>query len=230
MLDVYNWPTSNGRKIFIMLEECGLPYRVHPVVIRKGEQFAPDFLKISPNNKIPAVIDQDGPDGKPLSLFESGAILMYLAQKSGQFLPKDMRGQYEVLPWLFMQVGHVGPMFGQAHHFHGNAPPSNEYAIQRFDNEQKRIYGVLDRRLGEAEYLGGDYSIADMAVFPWTQTDAEKGMLAAYPNVQRWFDAVMARPGVQRGIAVMAEERKNQPPMTAEAREIMFGAKQYERR
>ncbi|HEU0070201.1 MAG TPA: glutathione S-transferase N-terminal domain-containing protein [Alphaproteobacteria bacterium] len=230
MLDVYNWPTSNGRKIFIMLEETGLPYRAHPVSIRKGEQFAPEFLKFSPNNKIPAVIDQDGPDGKPISLFESGAILMYLAQKSGMFLPKDMRGQYEVLPWLFMQVGHVGPMFGQAHHFHGNAPEGSDYAIQRFDNEQKRIYNVLDKRLGESEYLGGDYSIADIAVFPWTQADEEKGMLKDYPNVKRWFDAIMARPGVQRGLTIMADVRRNQPAMTPEVREIMFGAKQYEKR
>lgn len=230
MLDVYNWPTSNGRKIFIMLEESGLPYTVHPISIRNGDQFKPEFLKISPNNKIPAVIDRDGPDGKPISLFESGAILMYLGQKSGKFFPKDVRGQYEVLPWLFMQVGHVGPMFGQAHHFHGNAPAGSDYAIQRFDNEQKRIYNVLDKRLGEADYLAGAYSIADMAVFPWTQTDEEKGMLKSYPNVQRWFDAIKARPAVQKALTVMADQRRNQPPMTPEAREIMFGSKQYEKR
>ncbi|HEY4135107.1 MAG TPA: glutathione S-transferase N-terminal domain-containing protein [Alphaproteobacteria bacterium] len=229
MLEVYNWPTSNGRKIFIMLEETGLPYRAHAVSIRKGDQFKPEFLKISPNNKIPALVDTDGPGGAPISIFESGAILLYLAKRSGKFFPADERGQFEVLPWLFMQVGHVGPMFGQAHHFHGQAPAGSDYAIQRFDNEQKRIYNVLDKRLGEVDYLGGDYSIADIAVFPWVQTDEAKGMLKDYPNVKRWFDAIAARPGVQKGLAVMADQRRATPPMDAAAKEIMFGSKQYER-
>jgi GST-like protein len=230
MIEAHNWPTSNGRKIFIMLEETGLPYTIHPVNIRKGDQFKPEFLKISPNNKIPAIVDTDGPGGKPISIFESGAILIYLARKSGMFFPKDETQQYKVLSWLFMQVGHVGPTFGQVNHFRTHAPEgSSDYAVQRFTREAGRVYGVLDRRLGEAEYLADDYSIADMAVFPWTQGHDKQGQkLSDFPNVKRWFRAIRERPAVQRALTVMADVRST--PMTEEARSIMFGEKQYERR
>jgi GST-like protein len=209
MIDVYSWPTSNGRKIHIMLEETGLPYTAHPVNIGRREQFKPEFLTISPNNKIPAIVDQDGPGGKPLSIFESGAILIYLARKSGQFLPQDDRHQYRVLQWLFMQVGSVGPSFGQAGHFRANPQERGEYAAERFTKEVARILGVLDRRLGEAEYLADAYSIADIATFPWMQSVGKQGQdLATFPNVSRWFDAIRARPAVQRGVKVMRDYRE----------------------
>lgn len=229
MIEAHNWPTSNGRKIFIMLEETGLPYTIHPVNIRKGDQFKPEFLKISPNNKIPAIVDTDGPGGKPIAIFESGAILIYLARKAGMLFAGDERQQIKILSWLFFQVGHVGPTFGQAHHFRDYAGPGSDYAVTRFTKEAGRVYGVLDRRLGEAEYLADDYSIADIAVFPWTQGYEKQGQrLADFPNVQRWFDAIRKRPAVQKALTVMAEVRRE--PMTEEARSVMFGAKQYERR
>jgi GST-like protein len=209
MIDVYSWPTSNGRKIHIMLEETGLPYAAHPVNIDRREQFKPEFLKISPNNKIPAIVDRDGPGGKPLSIFESGAILIYLAHKSGQFLPQDEAKQCNVLQWLFMQVGSVGPNFGQANHFRAKPQERGEYAVNRFTKECTRILGVLDRRLGEAEYLADDYSIADIATFPWLQSTDKQGQdLADFPNVSRWFNVIQARPGVQRGVKVMREIRE----------------------
>lgn len=230
MLEAYNWPTSNGRKIFIMLEETGLPYTVRPVSIRNGDQFKPEFLKISPNNKIPAIVDSDGPGGQPISIFESGAILIYLARKArSPLFPAEEARQYPVLSWLFMQVGHVGPAFGQAHHFRDYAPPGSDYAVARFTKEAGRVYGVLDRRLADSEYLAGDYSIADIAVFPWTQGHDKQGQrLSDFPNVKRWFRAIRERPAVQKALTVMADARN--APMTEEARSIMFGDKQYERR
>ena len=203
VIDLYTWTTPNGRKVQIMLEECGLAYNVHSINIGKNEQFAPDFLKISPNNKIPAIVDSEGPNGKPYSLFESGAILMYLAEKTGKLWPQDMPTKYLVVQWLMFQMGGFGPMLGQAHHFLKFAPEKIPYAMKRYGDEAKRLYGVIDKRLGEAEYLAGNYSIADIATFPWAQSFAMQGIdFADYPNVKRWFDAIMARPAVQRGIAV----------------------------
>src|SRR5581483_8849082 len=209
MIDVYSWPTSNGRKVHVMLEETGLPYAAHPVNIQRRDQFKPEFLKISPNNKIPAIVDQNGPGGKPLSIFESGAILIYLAQKSGQFLPRDAAKQFKVLQWLFMQVGSVGPNFGQANHFRSKPQERGQYAVDRFTKECNRILNVLDRRLGEAEYLADDYSIADIATFPWLQATEKQGQdLAEFANVSRWFNAIRERPAVQRGVKVMREIRE----------------------
>jgi len=211
-----------------MLEECALPYNVHPIDIGAGDQFKPDFLKISPNNKMPAIVDSDGPDGKPISIFESGAILLYLAGKTAKYLPRDARGKYVALQWLMFQMGGVGPMLGQAHHFRIYAPEKVEYAINRYTNEAKRLYGVMDRRLGEEKFFAGEYSIADMAIFPWTRSYENQGIaLADYPNVKRWFETVDARPAVKRGVQVLAQRRK---PMDDKEKETLFGAKQYERR
>ena len=229
MIDVYTWPTPNGHKVHIMLEECGLPYTAHAVDIGAGDQFEPDFLAISPNNKVPAIVDSEGPDGKPLSLFESGAILLYLAGKTGRFMPHDVRGKYVVLQWLMFQMGGVGPMLGQAHHFRIYAPEKIEYAVNRYTNEARRLYGVMDRRLNEVEYVAGDYSIADIAIFPWTRSYANQGVdLAEFRHVKRWFDAVSARPAVQRGVQVLADRRKAAPD--EKAREMLFGATQYAKR
>ncbi|MDH4113829.1 MAG: glutathione S-transferase N-terminal domain-containing protein [Burkholderiaceae bacterium] len=229
MIDLYSWATPNGHKVHIMLEECALPYRVHAVDIGAGDQFKPDFLKISPNNKIPAIVDSDGPDGKPISLFESGAILIYLAAKTGRLLPADVRGKYLALQWLMFQMGGLGPMLGQAHHFRLYAPEKIEYAFNRYTNEAKRLYGVMDRRLGDAEYFAGEYSIADIAMFPWTRSHANQGVdLADYPNVKRWYEAIDARPAVQLGVKVLADRRK---PLTGDKEKaVLFGATQYEKR
>jgi GST-like protein len=229
MIDVYTWATPNGHKVHIMLEECGLPYNVHAIEIGAGDQFKPVFLAISPNNKIPAITDSDGPDGKPISLFESGAILLYLAGKTGRFLPKDVRAKYVALQWLMFQMGGVGPMFGQAHHFRNYAPEKIEYAIKRYTREANRLYAVMDKRLSKAEYFAGEYSIADIAIFPWTRSYANQGVnLDDYPHVKRWFDAINARPAVQRGVTVLADRRR---PITGDKeRDILFGDKQYERR
>lgn len=203
MIDLYSWTTPNGRKVSIMLEEVGLPYKAHAVNISKDEQFAPDFLKISPNNKIPAIVDPDGPGGKPISLFESGAILFYLAEKTGKLLPADPAGRYETMTWLMFQMAGVGPMFGQAHHFRRFAKEQVPYAIERYTSETHRLYGVMDKRLGEAAYLAGDYSIADIATYPWIARWEWHGIeWANYPNLKRWFDAIGARPAVQKGMAV----------------------------
>lgn len=227
MLDLYVWPTPNAYKISIMLEEIGRPYRVIPVDIQRGDQFKPEFLKISPNNKMPAIVDHDAPDGKPLSIFESGAILMYLAETSGRFMPKDLRGRYKVIEWLMFQMGGVGPMLGQAHHFRQYAPEKLDYAINRYTNEAKRLYGVIDRRLGEAQYLAGDYSIADMAVFPWLRSHERQGQkLEDFPNLKRWFTAIDARPTVKKGLELLVDKRRT-GPMDDKAKEILFGAAQY---
>ena len=230
MIDLYSWATPNGHKIPILLEELALPYTVHPVDIGRGEQFTPEFLAISPNNKIPAIVDRDGPDGRPIALFESGAILIYLAEKTGRFLPADPRGRYATLQWLMWQMGSIGPMLGQAHHFRQYAPEKLPYAIDRYTNEARRLYGVLDRRLAAQRYLAGDdYTIADIATFPWCRSAANQGVdWADFPHARRWFDAVAARPAVQRGVAVLADRRA--APMDATAREQLFGATQYQRR
>ncbi|MFQ5466646.1 MAG: glutathione S-transferase N-terminal domain-containing protein [Kiloniellaceae bacterium] len=204
-IDLYTWSTPNGRKVSISLEECELPYTVHPVHIGKGEQFEPEFLKISPNNKIPAIVDPDGPGGAPLALFESGAILIYLAEKTGRFLPTDPRGRHVALQWLMWQMGNFGPMLGQAHHFRRFAKEPVPYAIARYTNETRRLYGVLDKRLGTAEYMAGDYSIADMATLPWAARHPWQGVeLDEFANVKRWYDALAARPAVRRGMDVPA--------------------------
>jgi GSH-dependent disulfide-bond oxidoreductase len=230
MIEVFSWATPNGHKVHIMLEECGLPYRVHPINIGAGEQFAPDFLAISPNNKIPALVDPDEPGGKPISLFESGAILLYLAGKTGRFLPEDTAGRYEVLQWLMFQMGGVGPMLGQAHHFRLYAPEKIPYAIDRYTNEAKRLYGVMDKRLAKSKYLGGPaYSIADIAVFPWLRSWKNQGIdWNDYPHLKGWFDEIGARPAVQRGVEVLASQRK---ALTDDkSREMLFGGAQYTRR
>ena len=227
MINVYSWPTPNGHKVHIMLEECGLAYRAIAVDIGAGDQFKPDFLAISPNNKIPAIVDADGPDGQPMSLFESGAILLYLAGKTGQFLGNTDREKYQTLQWLMFQMGGLGPMLGQAHHFRIYAPEKIAYAIERYTNEAKRLYGVLDRQLSKTAYLAGDhYTIADIAVFPWTRSFANQGIdWADYPHAKRWFDEISARPAVQRGVAVLADLR--QPLTNEQAKENLFGEKQY---
>ncbi len=231
MIELYTWPTPNGHKIHILLEETGLAYEVRPVDIGAGDQFDPDFLAISPNNRIPAIVDPDGPDGAPISLFESGAILIYLAEKTGQFLPVAPRARHNVLQWLMWQMGNVGPMLGQAHHFRYYAIDADPYAVERYTNEARRLYGVADRRLGETPYLAGeDYSIADMATFPWMRSHERQGVdLEDFPNVKRWFDGIAARPAVQRGVEVLAERRRTGPP-DDKAREILFGKTQYQRR
>ncbi|WP_031362389.1 glutathione binding-like protein [Caballeronia sordidicola] len=230
MIDVYSWATPNGHKIHIMLEELGLEYKAIPIDIGAGDQFMPDFLAISPNNKIPAIIDSDGPNGKPLALFESGAILFYLAEKTGKFLPLDPVGRYTTMQWLMFQMGGVGPMLGQAHHFRIYAPEKIEYAVNRYSNEAKRLYGVMDKQLGVTRYLAGnDYSIADIATFPWTRSWKNQGIeLEEFPNVKRWFDEISARPAVIRGVEVLASARKE---LTGDKqREVLFGAQQYARR
>jgi len=202
-IELYTWSTPNGRKISIVLEELGLAYRVHPINISKDEQFTPDFLKISPNNKIPAIVDPDGPDGQPIAVFESGAILLYLAEKTGRLMPRDPRGRYEALQWLMWQMGGFGPMLGQAHHFRRFAKEQIAYAIDRYSNEARRLYDVLDRRLGEVDYVAGDYSVADIATFPWAARHEWQGIaLEDFPNVKRWYDAIAARPAVKKGMAV----------------------------
>jgi GST-like protein len=230
MIDVYSWATPNGHKIHIMLEELGLEYKPIPIDIGAGDQFTPEFLAISPNNKIPAIIDSDGRDGKPLALFESGAILFYLAEKTGKFLPLDPVGRYTTMQWLMFQMGGVGPMLGQAHHFRIYAPEKIEYAVNRYSNEARRLYGVMDKQLGVTRFLAGnDYSIADIATFPWTRSWKNQGIeLDEFPNVKRWFEEIAARPAVIRGVEVLASARKD---LTGDKqREVLFGAQQYARR
>lgn len=230
MIEVYSWPTPNGHKVHIMLEECALPYKAIPVNIGAGEQFRTEFLAISPNNKIPAMVDPQGPDGKPFSLFESGAILVYLAGKTGRFLPGTDREKYEVLQWLMFQMGGVGPMLGQAHHFRMYAPEKIDYAVNRYTNEARRLYGVIDKRLSQSPWLGGKaYSIADIATFPWLRSWENQGIvLDDYPHLKDWFQRIAQRPAVQRGVKVLADLRK--PITDDKAREVLFGKTQYERR
>jgi len=204
MIDLYTWGTPNGRKVSIMLEECGLPYRTHAINIGKNDQFTPEFIALNPNSKIPAILDSEGPDGKPISMFESGAILLYLAGKTGKFLPSSVRGKYDALQWLMFQMGGVGPMIGQAHHFLRAAPEKVPYGIDRYSKETRRLYGVLDRHLAKTPYLAaGEYGVADIATYPWiARHEWHQVALAEFPNVKRWFDAIGARPAVIKGMAV----------------------------
>ena len=234
MLDVYSWATPNGHKVHIMLEECGLrlgrDWLAHPINIGQGDQFKPEFLKISPNNKIPALVDPQGPDGKPISLFESGAILLYLASKTGKFLPKSDHAKFEVLQWLMFQMGGVGPMLGQAHHFRIYAPEKIDYAYNRYTNEAKRLYGVMDKQLQKTKFIAGNtYSIADIAIFPWLRSWQNQGIdWADYPHLKAWFDLISARPAVQRGVQVLADLRK--PLHDDKAKDILFGQTQFAKR
>ena len=230
MIDVYSWATPNGHKIHIMLEECRLSYRAHPVDIGKGDQFKPEFLAISPNNRIPALTDSDGPDGKPMSLFESGAILVYLAGKTGKFLGKTDRERYATLQWLMFQMGGVGPMLGQTHHFRIYAPEKIDYAINRYTKETGRLYGVMDKQLGKSAYIAGkSYTIADIAIWPWLRNWKGQGQnMDDFPNLMRWFGSIGERPAVQRGIKVLADLRK--PVMDDNDKETLFGATQFAKR
>jgi GST-like protein len=234
MIQVYSWATPNGHKVHVMLEECGLrlgrDWQAIPVNIGKGDQFKPEFLAFSPNNRIPAIVDPNGPDGKPISLFESGAILMYLAAKTGQFLPKSDRLKYQVLEWLMFQMGGVGPMLGQNHHFRIYAPEQVDYAVNRYTNEAKRLYGVMDTRLASSKFIAcNQYTIADIAIFPWLRNWAKQGIdWADYPHLQRWFDLIAARPAVQRGVQVLADLRP--ATKTAAEHEVLFGKAQQVRR
>ena len=224
MIDLYYWTTPNGHKITVFLEEAAMPYRLLPVNIGQGEQFKPEFLEISPNNRIPAIVDHDPQGGgAPVSVFESGAILLYLAEKSGQFIPADLRGRVEVLQWLFWQMGGLGPMAGQNHHFAIYAPEKIPYAIERYVKETSRLYAVLDKRLADREFVAGAYSIADMAAYPWVVPWERQGQkLDDFPNLKRWFDTIAARPAVRKAYA-RADEVNTQKIMTDEAKKVLFG-------
>ncbi len=226
-IELYYWPTPNGFKITIMLEECGLPYEIKPININKGEQFAPSFLKIAPNNRMPAIVDPKGPGGKSISVFESGAILQYLGRKTGKFYPTDERTRVAVEEWLFWQMGGLGPMAGQAHHFRNYAPEKIEYGINRYTNEVNRLYGVMNERLADHEYFAGEYSIADMAIYPWVRPYKNQGQdLAEFPHLDAWFKRVQARPAVAIGVKVAEELRANSNLATdKEAQAVLFGQK-----
>jgi GST-like protein len=230
MLDLYYWPTPNGWKITIFLEEAAVPYNVKPLNIAKGEQFTDEFLKINPNHRMPAIVDHDGPDGRPISIFESAAILLYLAEKHGKFLSKDTRKKYDAIQWLEWQMGGIGPMFGQAGHFLRYAPEKIPYAIERYTNEAKRLCRVADKRLADREFIAGEYSIADMAIFPWVHALAETIAIDETPNLKRWVEMLRARPAVDRGLKVLEEVRRPVSEMSEEARSILFGKKQFEKR
>lgn len=225
MIHLHYWPTPNGHKITLFLEETGLPYTIHPVNIGKGEQFAPDFLKIAPNNRMPAIVDDEPADGgDPISIFESGAILLYLAEKTGRFLGPDLRTRVEQTQWLMWQMGGLGPMLGQNHHFNRYAPEKIPYAIERYVKETNRLYGVLDRRLEGRAFIAGDYSIADMAAYPWIVPHEAQGQnLADFPNVQRWFEAIRTRPATERAYALGEQVNASGGEMTEEARRNLFG-------
>lgn len=225
MIHLHYWPTPNGHKITLFLEETGLPYTIHPVNIGKGEQFAPDFLKIAPNNRMPAIVDDEPADGgEPISIFESGAILLYLAEKTGRFLGPDLRTRVEQTQWLMWQMGGLGPMLGQNHHFNRYAPEKIPYAIERYLKETNRLYGVLDRRLEGRAFIAGDYSIADMAAYPWIVPHEAQGQdLADFPNVQRWFEAIRTRPATERAYALGEQVNASGGEMTEEARRNLFG-------
>jgi GSH-dependent disulfide-bond oxidoreductase len=226
-IDLYYWPTPNGHKITIMLEECGLPYVIKPVNISKGEQFEPSFLEIAPNNRMPAIVDPDGPGGSLISVFESGAILQYLGRKSGQFYPKDERARVAVDEWLFWQMGGLGPMAGQCHHFRNYAPEQVQYGIERYTNEVNRLYGVLNKRLAARDFVAGAYSIADMAIYPWVRPYKNQGQdLEAFPHLNAWFKRMYDRPAVAKGCKVGAELRPvNNLKDDKAAQAILFGQK-----
>jgi len=230
MIDLYTWPTPNGHKMHIMLEEVGLDYKAIPIDIGAGDQFDPEFLKISPNNKMPAMVDHDGPGGESYPMFESGAMLLYLAEKTGRLLPSEIRARYRVTQWLMFQMGHIGPMLGQAHHFRAYAPETIPYAVDRYTNEAGRLYKVLDTRLGQSEFLADEYSIADIAVFPWLRSYERQGQdLDDFPHVKRWFELISARPAVQRGLQVLSEKRRKKTGFDKKESEILFGKTQYQR-
>ncbi|MGO4571471.1 glutathione S-transferase N-terminal domain-containing protein [Microvirga sp. 2TAF3] len=223
-IELYYWPTPNGWKVTIMLEETGLPYTVHPVNIGKGDQFQPEFLAVSPNNKMPAIVDPGGPGGKPISVFESGAILQYLGRKTGQFYPQDERKRVEIDQWLFWQMGGFGPMLGQTHHFRIYAPEKIPYAIDRYTNEANRLYGVLNKQLASHEFVAGDYSIADMAIMPWAKLWERQGQnIEDFPHVKRWLETMLARPAVKRGIAVSSEDRGKNDMTDPKVQAVLFG-------
>jgi GST-like protein len=232
MIDLYTWPTPNGHKIHIMLEETGLEYRIHPIDIGAGDQFKPEFMKISPNSKMPAMVDPQGPDGKSFALAESGAMLFYLASKTGKFLPKELKKKWQVMQWTMFQMGHIGPMLGQAHHFLQYAPEKIEYAMNRYRNEANRLYGVVDRRLKESEWIACEqYTIADMAIFPWLRAPEKQGVnVDDYPDLKRWRDRIAERPAVKRAVEVLADRRRQTPGFSKEQAEVLFGGKQYEKR
>ena len=230
MIDFYTATTPNGQKIHIMLEECGLAYTEHFLSLDKGDQFDPEFLKISPNNRIPAIMDHDGPGGRPVSVFESGCILLYLAEKTGRFLPTEAHVRIEALEWLFWQVGGFGPMLGQAHHFRAYAREKMAYAIERYTNEAGRLYRILDKRLEDREFVAGEYSIADMAIFPWCRLHRRQGQdLGDFPNVKRWFAAIGARPAVAADMARL-EDKADQKEWDEESWSNLFGEAQFRRR
>ncbi|MFM9940617.1 MAG: glutathione S-transferase family protein [Hyphomicrobiaceae bacterium] len=226
-IDLYYWPTPNGHKITIMLEECGLPYTIKPVNIGKGDQFKPDFLAISPNNRMPAIVDPDGPGHKPISIFESGAILQYLGRKTGKFYPADERACVECEQWLFWQMAGLGPMAGQAHHFRNYAPEKIQYGIDRYTNEVNRLYGVLDKALEGREYVAGAYTIADMAIYPWIRPYKNQGQdIAEFPALEAWYQRMHARPAVAKGVKVGEELRQNYNLATdKDAQAVLFGQK-----
>jgi GST-like protein len=225
VIELYYWPTPNGHKITIFCEEAGIPYQIHPVNIQQGEQFKPEFLRISPNNRMPAIIDSEPADkGAPVSVFESGAILVYLAEKTGKFMPHDVRGRFETLQWLFWQMGGLGPMAGQNHHFVQYAPEKLPYAIERYVKETSRLYAVMDQRLADRPYLAGDYSIADMAAYPWTVPWERQGQkLDDYPNLKRWWETMHDRPAVKRAYEMGKAYQSNRQNTDPEVRKVLFG-------
>ena len=231
MIELYSWPTPNGHKLHIMLEEVGLDYKVHPINIGKGEQFDESFLRLSPNNRIPAMVDNDGPEGKSISLFESGAMLIYLADKVGKFLSSEVEARYTTFQWLMWQMGGVGPMFGQSNHFSHYAPEKIDYAIDRYNNECRRLYNVMDKRLNEVDYLAGDYSIADIATFPWARGYERRDVeISEFPSVSRWLTEIDNRPAVMRGMKILTNLREENKKFTDEEREVLFGAAQFKKR
>ncbi len=228
MIHLYSWATPNGEKLHIMMEELGIPYELHKLDIGKGEQFEPEFLKLSPNNKIPVLVDTEGPDGEDYVVFETGAMMMYLAEKTGKFMPQDMAARYRVIQWLMFQMGGIGPMFGQYSHFTTYAPETFDYSVERYTKECMRLYGAMDKRLGETRFLAGDeYTIADMATYAWTYSWERRGFdISEFKNVQRWLDEIGARPAVQRGTQLLGKPKKPD----AETLKNYFGDQQYERR
>lgn len=226
-IELYYWPTPNGHKITIMLEECGLPYEIKPVNIGKGDQFKPEFLAIAPNNRMPAIVDPNGPGGKPIAMFESGAILQYLGRKTGKFYPSDERARVECEQWLFWQMAGLGPMAGQCHHFRNYAPERIPYGIERYTNEVNRLYGVMNRRLADREYLAGEYTIADMASYPWVRPYKNQGQdIAEFPNLEAWYKRMQARAAVAKGVKVGEELRAAYNLATdKEAQAVLFGQK-----
>lgn len=223
-IELYYWPTPNGHKVSILLEELALPYTVQPVNILAGDQFTPEYRQLNPNAKMPTIVDPDGPGGEPYSVFESGAILLYLAEKTGRLLPSDPRARYRVIQWLMFQMGNVGPMLGQTHHFRQYAPESIPYAIERYTKEAARLYGVVEDQLAQSDYVAGDYSIADIAIFPWIVPYEKQGQsLDDYPHLKRWFEAIYARSAVQRGLNLLSDQTVNPSNLDEIARANLFG-------